>query len=79
MKLQVPFFAQHGFLSNTDTLDAFFCSVLWNYLVKFGFHSHVFFVSDLLIDEFKHSKDICGLTFVFGAVIEIFFNFQKYY
>ena len=30
---------------------------------------------DLFINRFKHSKYICGLTFEFGAVIEILFNF----
>ena len=40
-----------------------------------GLHSLSWITSDPLIDEFEHSKDVCGLIFEFGAVHVNSFNF----
>ena len=47
--------------------------------MKYGFDNHASLGSDLFIDEFEHSKEICGLTFQFGTVVENSFEFQKSY
>ena len=47
--------------------------------MNFGFKSFARLVSDPLIDDFEHSKDVCVLTFDFGAVDVNSFNFQKSY
>ena len=48
-------------------------------MIKYGFDSHASLGSDHFIDEFEHSKEICGLPFEFGAVDENSLNFQKSY
>ena len=68
-----------NFLLDTGKLDVIFLVILRTYLRKFVFHSFACLVPDPWIDEFEHSKDVCGLTFEFGAVVVNWLNFQKYY
>ena len=61
------------------TLAVIFLVILWNEFAFCGFHSASCLASDQFIDEFEHSKDNYGLTFMFRAVDENSFNFQKSY